>query len=376
MMKRPLALYLHIPFCAAKCAYCDFASYPGREDVWEEYTNLLSGELRAWKEELSEYEAATVFFGGGTPSLIPAEKIARLMDNVRSCVDVRADAEVTIESNPGTLTKEKLRLYRGSGINRISIGAQAMDDRLLRALGRIHTSDQVCEAVSMAREAGFENLSLDLMYALPEQSADDWMKTLERAVRLQPEHLSAYSLIVEEGTPMAGRVESGAAVVPDDDAVVEMQRTAVQYLAEAGYHRYEISNYAKDGCECRHNIVYWQRGEYLGVGCAAHSMMKETRFENPRSLKEYLSGVRKLDVTPLTREDAMEETLMLSTRMCRGLDLAAWQRNFGEDFAAKRAKKLAQLEKMGLVRIADGFMQLTRTGLELQNAVVVELMDE
>lgn len=376
MNKRPFSLYLHIPFCAAKCAYCDFASYPQREDCWEKYIQALESELRAWKSDLTNYEAATIFFGGGTPSLIPATQIVCLMNVIHECVSVRADAEITIESNPGTLTPDKLRLYRAAGINRISIGAQAMDDRLLRALGRIHTADQICEAVHMAKAAGFDNVNLDLMYALPGQSIEDWRRTLDRAIALQPQHLSAYSLIVEEGTAMAQRVERGEAILPDEDCVLEMQRYAVKRLAEAGYFRYEISNYAREGFECRHNIVYWQRGEYLGLGCAAHSMMNDTRFENPKGLAEYLSGTRKINVTPLSREDAMEETLMLSTRMCRGLDLDAWQRDFGEDFAAKHARKLAQLRQMELVQIRDHQIRLTQKGLELQNAIVVELMDE
>lgn len=372
---RPLALYLHIPFCAAKCAYCDFASYPNRQDVWHGYMDALLDELRDWRPVLEDRELDTVFIGGGTPSLLPAGEIVRLLDGVRQCAPVRGDAEITMEANPGTLTEEKLKSCRTAGVNRLSLGAQAMDDRLLRGLGRIHTAKDVTAAVEMARRAGFDNVSLDLMYALPGQSMDDWMRTLDEAVALEPEHLSAYSLIVEEGTPLADRVARGMLNVPDDDAAVEMQRMAVDRLSEAGFARYEISNYARPGRECRHNIVYWQRGDYLGVGCAAHSLMDGERFENPRGLEEYLSGTRRMNAVRLTREDAMEETLMLSTRMCRGMDLGAYRREFGVDFCAGRERKLAQLTRLGLLECTDGFLRLTRRGMEIQNAVVVELLD-
>ena len=373
--RRALALYLHIPFCAAKCAYCDFASYPNRQDVWRGYMDALLDELRGWRLALEDRELATVFIGGGTPSLLPAGEIARLMDGVRQCALVRGDAEITMEANPGTLTPEKLKSCRVAGVNRLSLGAQAMDDRLLRSLGRIHTAKDVAEAVDLARRAGFDNVSLDLMYALPGQSMDDWARTLDAALALAPEHLSAYSLIVEEGTPLADRVARGMLTVPDDDATVDMQRMAVERLAGAGFERYEISNYARKGRECRHNIVYWQRGDYLGVGCAAHSLMDGVRFENPRGLEEYLSGQRRMNAVRLTREDAMEETLMLSTRMCRGMDLDAYRREFGEDFCMGRERKLAELARMGLLVCEDGFLRLTQRGMEVQNAVVVELLD-
>ena len=373
--RRALALYLHIPFCAAKCAYCDFASYPNRQDVWRGYMDALLDELRGWRPALEDRELATVFIGGGTPSLLPAGEIARLMDGVRQCALVRGAAEITMEANPGTLTVGKLKSCRAAGVNRLSLGAQAMDDRLLRGLGRIHAVEDVTAAVEMARHAGFDNLNLDLMYALPGQSMDDWMRTLDAAVELAPEHLSAYSLIVEEGTPLADRVARGMLTVPDDDATVDMQRMAVERLAGAGFERYEISNYARKGRECRHNIVYWQRGDYLGVGCAAHSLMDGVRFENPRGLEEYLSGQRRMNAVRLTREDAMEETLMLSTRMCRGMDLDAYRREFGEDFCMGRERKLAELARMGLLVCEDGFLRLTQRGMEVQNAVVVELLD-
>ena len=373
---KPLSLYLHIPFCAAKCAYCDFASYPHREDTWRRYFEALWGELESWRPRLAGHEAVTVFFGGGTPTLVDAGYIAQTLARARAVLPFAADAEITLEGNPGTLTPEKLRVYREAGVNRLSLGAQSFDDGLLASLGRIHTAAQIGEAVAMARNEGFSNINLDLMYALPGQSAEQWRATLDAAAALDVPHLSAYSLIVEEGTPMAARVAAGEAALPDDDRVNAMQREAVSRLAGAGYGRYEISNYAKPGFACRHNLVYWNRGEYLGLGCAAHSLFEDCRFANPASLEAYLAGGRMEDIQRLTRQDRMEETVMLATRTARGLDLAAWRRDFGEDFLRDRARAVARLEAAGCVRIADGRLSLTLRGMEVHNAVVLELLDE
>ena len=370
-----LALYIHIPFCASKCAYCDFASFPGREGEWSRYFDVLGREMEGWRPALEGREIATVFFGGGTPTLVPAESIAGTLERARTLAPFAPDAEITLEGNPGTLTPEKLAAYRAAGVNRLSLGAQSFDDGLLRSLGRIHTAAQIGQAVAMARAAGFENVSLDLMYALPGQTEAQWRDTLDAAVALGVEHISAYSLIVEEGTPMAARVASGAAVPPDDDAVNALQRLATRRLAEAGYERYEISNYARPGRACRHNRVYWDRGEYLGLGCAAHSLFDGCRFSNPPSLDAYLAGDRRRDVRRLTPEDAMEETLMLSTRTARGLDLAAWRGEFGGDFASGREAALARLARAGYIAVEGGFLRLTERGMEVQDAVVLALLN-
>ena len=372
---RPLALYIHVPFCASKCAYCDFASYPGREGEWARYFRALWEEIGLWRDALGgRYRAVTAFIGGGTPTLVPAEYIVETLSRARSCVPFAPDAEITIEGNPGTLTPRKLAAYREAGVDRLSLGAQSFDDALLRSLGRIHSAAQIREAVRMARDAGFTNINLDLMYALPGQTPEQWRESLDAAVALGVPHISAYSLIVEEGTPMARRVASGEAEILGDDAVNAMQREAVSRLGEAGLERYEISNYAAHGFECRHNLIYWARGEYLGLGCAAHSLLEGRRFCNPAALDEYLSGVRRQDEQRLTALDAMEETLMLSTRTTRGLDLAAWREAFGEPFERGRQDAIGRLERAGLIEIGDGRLRLTLRGMELQNAVVVELL--
>lgn len=376
MNLNPLAIYLHVPFCRQKCTYCDFASFAGREGQWKSYFDALRAEIDAWADELRAYEARSIFFGGGTPSLVPGKMIAETVNHLRSRVAFAPDIEITLEANPGTLDMRKLDAYRAAGINRLSMGVQSFDADMLKSLGRIHTPEMAAEAVSMARQAGFENISIDLMYALPDQSMAQWKDSLKTAAQLQLQHISAYSLIVEEGTPMFDRVSSGAACIPDDDTVNEMQRMAVDYLAHAGYRRYEISNYARPGYESRHNITYWQGGEYLGLGSAAHSLMQNRRFANPPEIDRYLAGERMLDVAERSLSDRREEMLMLSTRMVCGLNLKRWQAEFGEDFLSAHASAIRKLTNYGLIEIENDHLRLTTMGLELQDSVVLELMDD
>ncbi|MBR1820532.1 MAG: radical SAM family heme chaperone HemW [Clostridia bacterium] len=371
----PLSLYIHIPFCASKCAYCDFASFPNREGEWARYFEALWAELESWRSALRDREIATAFIGGGTPTLVPAANIVETLARARALARFAPDAEITVEGNPGTLTAEKLAACRAAGVNRLSLGAQSFDGGLLKSLGRVHAAAQIGEAVGMARDAGFTNINLDLMYALPGQTMAQWRATLDAAIALGVPHISAYSLIVEDGTPMAARVASGAVALPEDEAVNAMQREAVARLARAGYERYEISNYAKPGYACRHNLVYWNRGEYLGLGCAAHSLVRDERFSNPDALEEYLSGVRRIDAQRLTQADAMEETLMLATRTARGLDMNAWRETFGAPFERGREGTLKGLERGGFIELEDGFLRLTLRGMEVQNAVVLELLE-
>ena len=363
---RQVSLYIHIPFCVKKCVYCDFASYPGQEALWHRYYSALIEELCSWQSALSDAEIPTVFLGGGTPSLPPAEETIRLMDAVRSLFSVAPDAEITL-ANPGTLTPDKLRFLRSAGVNRLSLGVQSFDDGLLKALGRIHTAAQAEETVHAARAAGFTNLSLDLMYGLPGQTLPQWKGTLRRAVKLAPEHISAYSLIVEEGTPLYEDVMSGKTIVPDEDAVLEMQRLAVRTLAENGYARYEISNYAKAGFESRHNSVYWRGGEYLGIGCAAHSLIANERFENPRALTDYLAGQRMLERQARTETDIWEEALMLRTRMTEGILLG--------DRLERLRPKLARKELQGLFTLEGDRLRLTEKGMEVQDAIILLLLE-
>ena len=373
---KPLAIYVHIPFCVRKCAYCDFASFAGREDSWEDYFSALHGEMDAWADPLRAYEARSVFFGGGTPSLVAAEYIAGALDHLRQLLPFSEDCEISLEANPGTLTAEKLKIYRRAGVNRLSIGVQSFDAALLRSLGRIHTPEEAAHAVLLARAEGFENLSIDLMYGLPGQRMAQWAATLERAVALPVSHISAYSLIVEEGTEMFARVRSGRACIPEDDLVNEMQRLAVCRLAETGFSRYEISNFARPGYACQHNLTYWKGGEYLGLGSAAHSLMDNARFCNPPELERYLNGERMLNRVERSRADRREEALMLATRTMQGLNLKRWQEEFGDALEETRAREIEKMRTYGLIEIVGGFLRLTPAGLELQDSVVLGLMDD
>jgi len=364
----PLSVYIHIPFCRSKCAYCDFASYPGREDAWEAYFRALFAEIEAASDR--ERRVETIFFGGGTPSAVPFSFIGEALEAVARAFDVVPGAEITLEANPGTLTPEKLAAYRAMGVNRLSIGAQSFDAALLKDIGRVHTPEDIEAAVPLARAAGFENVGLDLMYALPGQTMRQWESTLRRAVELSPEHVSAYSLIVEENTPIAAR----ASEIPGDDEVVEMQRLATATLEEEGYLRYEISNYAREGFRCRHNIAYWQRAEYLGFGAAAHSFLAGERFENPASLSEYLGGRRRENRKRILRAEAEEETILLSTRMTDGISRSAFRREFGKDFLAGREAVVKKLVGAGLAVLENDAFYLTGRGLELQSAAVLELL--
>ena len=367
------AVYVHIPFCARKCAYCDFPSYPGQEARWRAYFETLEAEIAAWAEPMRDRGVPSVFFGGGTPSLVPPEFLIRTLDAVRRHFAVEPDAEITLEANPGTVDAAGLRSLRRAGFNRVSFGVQSFDDSLLRFLGRVHTAEQARQAVALARAAGFDNLNLDLMYALPGQSAEQWRDTLRQAVALSPEHVSAYSLILEEGTPMAAMARAGKIDAPGEDACVEMQRMATRALAQAGLARYEISNYARPGRQCRHNLTYWRRGDYLGLGCAAHSLLDGKRFHNPASLEEYLAGERMRDLEELTREDRVLEQLMLSTRTCEGLSLADFRREAGMEFL-EYAPRAAEFTARGLAELRGGRFFLTERGMETQDAIVLELL--
>ena len=336
--------------------------------MWEAYFAALCGEIRAAGDGIHRVE--TVFFGGGTPSLVPETYIAGALAAAREAFCFAPGAEVSLEANPGTLTMEKLRAYREMGVNRLSIGVQSFDAGLLRDIGRVHTPGEAVEAVRMARAAGFANIGIDLMYGLPGQTMGAWEATLETALSLPLAHISAYALIVEEGTPMAERKDE----LPGEEDVLAMQRLCTRALATAGFDRYEISNYARAGFACRHNRVYWRRGEYLGFGCAAHSFFGGERFRNASDLEGYLRGARGLERERVDGKAAREEIIMLATRTGEGLSLENWREDFGEDFASGREKVLDALRRAGLLEIADGRVYLTEKGMEVHNAVVLALL--
>jgi len=368
-------IYLHIPFCVRKCAYCDFVSFP-EASVPQSYVDALLTELELVARGGS-YPAAfdSVFFGGGTPSLLSGEQMQSIMASLTAHFDIRESAEISMECNPGTVTPEKLEAYRAAGINRLSIGLQSTHDALLKSIGRIHTYQQFRETLQSAREAGFNNINIDLMHGLPNQTVEQYLDSLSTVCDLGIQHISAYSLILEEHTPLFDCVERGEITPPDEDRVADMQDAGIDLLETLGYHRYEISNFALDGYECRHNLNYWHNGEYLGFGVAAHAVVREkkwTRYANVSSLEEYYRllarGKRPLAETiRLAPRDEMFECVMLGLRLVRGIDRAAFAARFGFDVTDAYPYAMEQLRKRGWIVETDQSIALNRKGLDLQN---------
>ena len=367
------SVYIHIPYCVRKCAYCDFESYAGRLADADEYVARVLQEMERARGEYGNLGVPTLYIGGGTPSLLSPDQLSRLLDGAARFFSLDANAEISMEANPGTVDAAKLRAFRSAGVNRISFGAQASQTGLLALLGRVHTWPEAVLAVDDAFEAGISNINLDLMYALPGQTAEDFAETLDAALSLPVSHLSCYSLILEEGTPLTRRVEAGTLPEPRDEDSVRMQRLALEKTRAAGMERYEISNYARPGLECRHNLVYWERGNYIGFGCAAHSMMNDERFFNP-DYRAYLSGAPQSEREPVRGTEKMEETLLLGLRMTKGISLAAFERAYGKACADALRREIRPLADGGLARLADGRFALTAEGMDVQNAVVVRLV--
>ena len=375
MMKkrRPVGLYLHIPFCLGKCYYCDFCSFPGSDaGLRQRYTAALCRELSGWESALSDAEIDTVYFGGGTPTLLSARDFDDLFNCIHAHFAVAQDAEITVEMNPGTADLPLLSALRSFGANRISMGVQSADDRQLRAIGRLHTCRDAALAFRLCREAGFAALSMDLMYGLPYQTAGSFRQTLAFALQCGPEHLSAYGLKIEPATRF-GRMERVPGL-PDEDAECDLYALAAETLAGAGYRHYEISNYAKPGFESRHNLRYWRGGEYLGCGVAAYSFLDGVRFGNDRDLDAYLRGeARRAEYRPLTPCDREEEYRMLRLRLAEGISLPEYRRLFGRDLIAGREELVDRLVQQGLA-VTDGQrLRLTDAGMYVSNAVILAL---
>ena len=337
-----LGIYIHIPFCKSKCKYCDFLSAPSDDATKSTYVNALLKEIKLYGFRFGKHginrAISTIFIGGGTPSILPSIQICRILDTIQEYFSLKADAEITIECNPGTLDKIKLTDYKSVGINRLSLGLQTTNEAELKAIGRIHTYQQFLESYNTASLLGFKNINIDLMSALPYQTINSYKDTLEKILSLKPSHISSYSLILEEGTPLYDFINAGNShLLPDEDTEREMYYLTDEMLSLAGYNRYEISNYSKPGYECRHNLSYWERKDYLGIGLGASSFINETRYRNITNLKEYIklldnsdfpdSGVNFLqcDITPLSLNDQMEEYMFLGLRKTKGISISEFK---------------------------------------------------
>lgn len=363
-------LYIHIPFCVKKCEYCDFVSFANKNSRFEAYIDALKREMKRYKGE----EINTVFIGGGTPSVLPCELIKELCEAVKENFRISTDAEWTIEVNPGTMSEEKARLMLSCGINRISVGVQSFNDSELKAAGRIHTAAEAEETIVMLENCGFTNISIDLMESLPLQTKESFKQTLKKAVELPVSHISAYSLIIEDGTPIKEKYETGVYSLPDEETDREMYRYTGEFLAECGFYRYEISNYARQGFESRHNIKYWSCDEYIGLGAAAHSYMNGERYSNTECLEDYIKGSEKINSEILSEDDMIGEFMMLGLRRICGVSAAEFEKRFKRKIEDVYGAVLEKFIKTGFMEKKDGYYSLTENGLDVANSIICEFV--
>lgn len=370
-----LGVYIHIPFCVQKCVYCDFLSAPATREIQQAYLNALKREIEEEAKDYREYVIETVFFGGGTPSILEAEDIAECIHLLKRYYSMSGDAEITIEMNPGTASKEKLEGLKKAGVNRLSIGLQSAQNEELKMLGRIHTWEEFVDTYKMAREAGFTNVNVDLMSALPGQNLKTWEETLQKVLELEPEHISAYSLIIEEGTVLYDKLEQYPPIPSEEEDRIMYQRTK-QLLSEKGYERYEISNYAKKGCESRHNTRYWVRKAYVGFGLGASSMVADRRWSNTGEMADYLEAKieKKEDFHILTQEECMEEYMFLGLRMVKGVSEKRFFNLFGKQMEEVYGKVIQKWKKEGFLQKEEGRVYLTDKGIDVSNVILAEFL--
>ncbi len=374
-----LELYIHIPFCVKKCAYCDFLSGPALRSEQRDYVDALIREIRARGEKLAcqDRTVVSVFFGGGTPSLLPEGWIPEILEEARAAFVLADNAEISLESNPGTLTASKLRSFREAGINRLSIGCQSMEKEELQLLGRIHSREEFLESYYLAREAGFSNINVDLMSGLPSQSAASWEKSLRTAAELGPEHISAYSLILEEGTPLYEQQEG--LQFPDEEEERLMYERTHEVLEEYGFSQYEISNYSLPGRECRHNLGYWTGTEYLGLGLGAASLLENRRFSNTSDRSEYLRHAEQPELLEvqeeiLTVEDRMGERMILGLRLREGVSASEFEQEFGQSLNEKYGSVIHKYTGWNLLEWKGDRLRLTREGISVSNQIMADFL--
>ncbi|MGN0374106.1 MAG: radical SAM family heme chaperone HemW [Butyrivibrio sp.] len=372
-IKKKLGIYIHIPFCISKCIYCDFLSMPVDDDCKTEYVKALCREINAFADKYRDiYEITTIFFGGGTPSVLKPELTEQIFRCIYNNFTLQKNCEITVECNPGTVDGDKLKTYRDFGVNRLSFGLQSVNDEELKALGRIHTYGDFLMSYEMAVKAGFTNINVDLMSALPGQRAESWKKNLKELVRLKPAHISAYSLIVEEGTPLYEMVQKGQIDnLPDDDSDREMYYLTNDILSESGYHRYEISNYAREGMECEHNKIYWTCKEYAGFGIGAASLIGRRRYSNTRDLAGYIADPLqdKAEVTELSVKDSMAEFMFLGLRMTEGIRPSEFKNRFGRQLFNVYGDVLNKYAAGGFLIYTEDCVRLTEKGIDVSNVI-------
>ncbi len=372
-----ISLYIHIPFCESKCYYCDFISFTNINHRIDDYIKALIGELKLYKEKLKEYEIRTIFIGGGTPSQINPKYIYEILEYIYTNFNCSELVEVTMESNPGSLSKDKIKVYRESRINRISMGAQSFDNNLLKIIGRSHSEKDIYKSIYNLREEGFENINLDLISALPGQSMYQHMESLKKAVELEIEHISNYSLILERGTPLFNKYKLGEIQLISDELDREMYHNTVDYLKSNGYLQYEISNYAKEGKESIHNLVYWNVEEYIGLGLGSHSNKDRKRFSNTTNLDKYIELIQKNklpieEIEEISIIEEISEYCIMGFRKINGIDKKEFKYRFGEDIEDIYKEEIKKHVNGGLLNNYNENIYLTKKGLDLMNQVEID----
>ena len=370
MNKKEIGLYIHIPFCKHKCAYCDFVSFAQKEDNIEEYIKKLIEEIKM--ESLEQYKITTIYIGGGTPSFIKSKYIVQILNSINK----QYAEEITIEVNPGTVTKQKLFDYYNAGINRLSIGLQSTHNEILKELGRIHTYEDFLETYNLAKQIGFTNVNIDLMIGLPKQKQRNVEETLEKILKLNPNHISVYSLILEEGTELENKVNKGILKLPGEEEERKMYWLVKNKLQELGYKHYEISNFAKPGFESKHNLNCWEQKEYIGVGLAAHSYLNKTRYSNTENLKKYLENTSQNRIIHEVQkqEDEQKEYMLLGLRKIEGVNIRKFKNKFIQNPIYLYREELDKLVKNKLIEIDTNYIKLTKKGIDFANLVWEEFV--
>lgn len=369
-----LSLYIHIPFCIKKCLYCDFPSYGGCESIFDDYVNSLINEIRETKESFSDYNIKSIFLGGGTPSILPPKLTGKIMDTVFNCFNIDNNCEITTEANPKTVDEFKLREYKAMDINRISFGVQAWQNNILKSLGRIHTIDDFIKNIAQARDIGFKNINADIMFALPNQNLYDWEETLEKIIKLNPTHISAYSLIIEDNTVFGKMYDQGGLKPCDEELDRKMYYMAKEMLNDKGYNQYEISNFAKEGFECYHNKVYWRCDEYIGYGLGSHSYFNGKRFNNTYDIEKYIGSkgkysVIKENIEKLKIEDMYAEFMFMGLRMTKGIEKQRFFERFNKSVFDVYGNEIKHLKELNLINETDTNIMLTEKGIDVSNTV-------
>ena len=373
----PTSLYIHIPFCATKCFYCDFNTYSFHKEQSDAYLKALQMEMNAYASMGASLQ--TVFIGGGTPSILSPNSLRKMFTSLQRNFQIEAGAEFTIECNPGTVDAEKLAIMRDCDVNRLSFGVQAMDDSILQRIGRIHSVNDILNSYQMAREYNFDNINLDLIFALPEQTLDQWQYSLDKVIDLEPEHISAYNLTVEEGTKFYDWWNAGKLALPNNEIEADMYQLSIEKLTQAGYFHYEISNFAKLGCEVKHHLTYWDNEPYIGLGAGASGYIDGCRYTNVRGIPEYIGQVGQAEKPIVYRESligiqARAETIVLGLRKLEGICFDRYQKLFGQPITEEFGQTIDRLTELGLVETSKDHLRLTERGLMLANDVFTEFL--